>query len=164
MNQQICWICKIVNYMCAFSGRTLQVLSCNLPRSDSDQGSASLIFVLVGGAFTRLYKHTCGRARRCAQCPNKSLLELANAWPVRLLVVALLPSFLPAVRFSPTSRCSPSSNPGAWSMLDVHLIWKPTGQSLSNCRCKLAGTNKEADAEATPRANQKQRQKQKEEE
>jgi hypothetical protein len=50
------------------------------------------------------------------------------------------------------------------SLWDLHLIWKPTGQSFSNCRCKLARTSKEADAEATPGANQKQSQKQKEKE
>ena len=36
------------------------------------------------------------------------------------------------------------------SLWDLHLIWKPTGQSFSNCRCKLARTSKEAGAEATP--------------
>ncbi len=36
------------------------------------------------------------------------------------------------------------------SLWDLHLIWKPTGQSFSNCRCKLARTSEEAGAEATP--------------
>jgi hypothetical protein len=37
-----------------------------------------------------------------------------------------------------------------WIAVGLHLIWKPTGQSFSNCKCKLARTSKEADAEATP--------------
>ena len=50
------------------------------------------------------------------------------------------------------------------SLWDLHLNWKPTGQSFSNCRCKLTRTSKEAEAEATPGENVKQRQKQKEKE